>query len=447
MATKNLDYWYDGQIRRYLIQLIRVFSHFQVKENTSSGESFNRVPVKYGDSSRMVSAILRNNSENIVNSAPQIALTIQNIQPAPDRIQDPYWVDKIQVAEREWDEAEGVYTSEQGSLYTVERYMPVPYNLTIQVDIWTTNTTQKLEILEQFFILFNPSLQLQVNDNPLDWANVFEVKMEAITWTNRGIPSGPDEQLDVATLNFEVPIWISPPAKVKRQEIIQRIVANLHNIDTIADLGYDPAYFDFLGDLLPDSSVIVTPNNYRIALSPTAAVLLSDTGTSQPWSDLLLMQGELTDSSRLEVNISSDPLATDEVVIGSVAAHPTLEETLVFTLDTDTLPGNTLTSVDKIIDPRATSPGAGLPAAVTGQRYLLTEPTSADTIGWGFVSEADDIIEYDGTSWAVSFDSSEVTTNQWVVNDTTSEQYVWTGTQWQSSWQGTYNAGFWKLIL
>ena len=31
MAGKNLDYWYDEQIKRYLIQLIRVFSNFKVK--------------------------------------------------------------------------------------------------------------------------------------------------------------------------------------------------------------------------------------------------------------------------------------------------------------------------------------------------------------------------------------------------------------------------------
>ena len=33
MAKKNLDYWYDGQVKRYLQQLIRIFSNFQVAEN------------------------------------------------------------------------------------------------------------------------------------------------------------------------------------------------------------------------------------------------------------------------------------------------------------------------------------------------------------------------------------------------------------------------------
>ena len=62
-----------------------------------------------------------------------------------------------------------------GNLYSTDRYMPVPYNLTMQVDIWSGNTDQKLQLLEQILILFNPSIQLQQNTNPLDWTSVFEV--------------------------------------------------------------------------------------------------------------------------------------------------------------------------------------------------------------------------------------------------------------------------------
>ncbi len=85
MAGKNLDYWYDEQIKRYLIQLVRVFSNFKVREYTKNGVSYNRVPCRYGDMSRMVASILRNNSENSRNSAPMITVSIQSIQPARDR--------------------------------------------------------------------------------------------------------------------------------------------------------------------------------------------------------------------------------------------------------------------------------------------------------------------------------------------------------------------------
>ncbi len=39
--SDNLDWWYDKQIRRYLIQLIRIFSHFNVREYTEKGVNYN----------------------------------------------------------------------------------------------------------------------------------------------------------------------------------------------------------------------------------------------------------------------------------------------------------------------------------------------------------------------------------------------------------------------
>ena len=132
MAGKNLDYWYDEQIKRYLIQLVRIFSNFKVRENTENGFNYNRVPCRYGDMSRMVAHILRNNSENAINSAPMITVSINSIAIARERAQDPYLVDTQQVAEREWDKENNVYTSEQGNLYTCLLYTsPSPRDATL----------------------------------------------------------------------------------------------------------------------------------------------------------------------------------------------------------------------------------------------------------------------------------------------------------------------------
>ena len=353
-AGKNMDYWYDAQIKRYLVQLIRIFSNFQVKENTRDGEHYNRVPAKYGDASRMVASILRNNSENVIASAPQISVYITNVALSRERAQDPFLQDTQQVAEREWDQVDGSYTSEQGNLYTVKRYMPVPYNLTVSVDIWTTNTDTKLQILEQFFVLFNPSIQLQSNDNPLDWTNVFEITMQDITWSNRSIPAGVDEQLDIATINFEVPIWISPPAKVARQTIIQQIINDINTVKSVEDLGFDSSYYDFFSTIESDGNtvLIVTPGDLKLQVSNGTVSLIDQSLQPFAWQDLIQMQGELRDSSKVQLNLSDDAEALDQLVTGTVTALPEVPNSLVFNLDPETLPSNTLSAVNKIIDPR-----------------------------------------------------------------------------------------------
>lgn len=446
---KNLDYWYDAQIKRYLQQIIRIFSHFTVAENTSNGINYNRVPCRYADASRMVASILRNNSENAINAAPFIACSIASLQVARDRTQDPSFVDTTQVAEREFNTDTGRYEPTQGNLYTVQRYMPVPYNLTVQVDVWTTNTDTKLQIMEQLLILFNPTIQLQSNSNPLDWTNVFEVELTDIVWSSRSIPQGTDESIDIATLSFAVPIWISPPAKVKRQKIIQTIIADIHNISDIADLGFSTSFADFFSTVPDDAEVIVTPGDYKLQIDGTNAVLLDSTYQGKLWADLIEMQGQLSSTSLLKLNITNDSDNDLDAIIGSVSVNTSDSTKLIFTVDADTLPSNTLSAVDKIIDPRGTYPGdSTLIAAVTGQRYLITESISKEGYpNWNVTADENDIIQYDGTKWAVVFDASAETDVDYITNTYTTKQYKWFNDAWISSHEGVYNPGFWRLLL
>tara|TARA_Y100000768_G_scaffold158864_1_gene118662 strand:+ start:48523 stop:49875 length:1353 start_codon:yes stop_codon:yes gene_type:complete len=450
MAGKNLDYWYDEQIKRYLIQIIRIFSNFKVREYTDKGVNYNRVPARYGDSSRMVASILRNNSENIINSSPFIAVTIQSIQPARDRTHEPFLVDTQQVAEREFNKETGAYSTEQGNLYTTQRYMPVPYNMTINVDIWTTNTDTKLQILEQIFVLFNPSIQLQSNSNPLDWTSVFEVELADINWSSRAVPAGVDETLDISTMSFTSPIWISPPAKVKRQAIIQRIINDIHSTPDIGELGYSEDYADFFGPTAELAEVVVTPNDLYLQITGSTAKLVNASNVGQKWSDIIEMMGELRTTSKLKLNISADTDNELNMLVGSVTKNPVDDTALIFNLDTDTLPVDTLSDVDKIIDPTSNYPGDGtLAAASTGQRYLITE--DIDDLGfpnWGIDAQENDIISYDGSKWSVVFDASANSDSTHFLHNTfTSKQFKWTGVGWISSYEGEYRPGYWRLVL
>jgi hypothetical protein len=450
MAGKNLDYWYDEQIKRYLIQIIRIFSNFQTREYTKNGVKYNRVPARYGDANRMVAAIMRNNSENIINSAPFISVTIQSLQPARDRTHEPFLVDTTQVAEREFNKETQSYLNDQGNLFTTQRYMPVPYNMTIQMDLWSNNTDTKLQVLEQIFVLFNPSIQLQSNTNPLDWTSVFEVELTDIAWSNRSVPVGTDDSIDISTLTFSVPIWISPPAKVKKQSIIQRIIANIHSVSSISDLGYDEDYADFFGDIQDTAEVVVTPGMYSVRVSGGSAILLNEQGIEVKWNDITEMQGDIRTTSLLKLNTSNDTNNFLGEVIGTISVDTTNPNNLIFNLDTDTLPTDTINDVDKIIDPRENFPGDGtLEAASNGQRYLITEELSSTGYpNWNIDAQPNDIIEFNGSKWVVSFDaSSQIGNTHYMHNAFTSKQYQWTGTQWISSYEGEYKPGYWRLVL
>ena len=101
-----MDYFYDGQVRRYLTQFIQIMSNFAYKD--AKGQLV-RVPVRYGDMTRQVSQILKKNSENTIPSAPFIACYIKDMQYDLTRLQDPTFISKVQIRERAFDEDNNEY--------------------------------------------------------------------------------------------------------------------------------------------------------------------------------------------------------------------------------------------------------------------------------------------------------------------------------------------------
>jgi hypothetical protein len=144
----------------------------------------HRVPIIYGDGSRQAQTIIDKNSASNMPSAPQIVYYISGLEYDQTRTQDPTYIENLTVRQRTFNQETGEYETTQGNAFTVERMMPVPYTLRMTVEIWTSNYLQKLEIIEQLAVLFNPSLEIQSNDNYLDWTSLSVVYQDAMSGTN-----------------------------------------------------------------------------------------------------------------------------------------------------------------------------------------------------------------------------------------------------------------------
>lgn len=459
------QFFYDEQIRRFLLQFTRIFSNFEVEYGREEDGSYAlyRVPVRYGDASRQAQTVLQNNSSNSMPATPLMTFYVTGLNYARDRVQEPYFVEKRNVRQRVWDEDTQTYDTTQANAFTVERLMPVPYNLEVQLDIWTSNTNQKLQLLEQILTLFNPSLEIQSTDNFLDWTSLSVVNLERTNWSSRTIPMGTEDPIDIASIGFSMPIWISPPAKVKKLGVVQKIIASIYD----AQGDYNEAILN--NDLLLGTRQKMTPYNYQVLLIGNQLQCLESSAvgedvdsitppSSQPsnllWHTVVDLYGELR-SGISQVRLVN-PYDESEIV-GTVAYHPSDDRFLLFTVDEDTIPTNTLSPVNAIVDPLRKGPGAGLSNASAGQRYLFIEGTGTNddgnaeawrgTDGSPLVAFANDIVEYDGTRWNVVFDSSNLSDVQYVTNLTTGIQYRWADNQWLKSYEGLYPGGEWSLVL
>ena len=466
-----MDHFYDGQIRRYLTQFINILSNFSYKDGKGK---LVRVPVRYGDMTRQVSQIVKQNSENTIPSAPFISCYIKDLQFDRPRLQDPTFVSKIHVRERAWDEAGQEYLNVQGSNYTVERIMPSPWLITFSADIWATNTDMKLQIWEQLAVLFNPSFEIQTTDNYLDWTSLSTVTLENQSWSSRTIPQGVNEDIDVLSMTFSAPIWITPPAKVKKLGIITKIISNIFASSaqgTISSVYDKEGAADIFNDISPDTTVVVTPGNYDLLVINNTARIINSNGTgedidltnsknSPPWTKILDLYPGKFRAGLSQLRFGQQD---SNEVVAYISLDPSDEFTMLLNIDTDTIPSNTSISgrgtVDAIINPETFDPRN----RTVNTRYLILENINPSdqhgTAGYDgpdawknddgsdFQANANDIIEWNGTAWEIVFDSATQTSVVYITNSYTGIQYKWEDGTWSKSFEGIYDARLWRLIL
>jgi hypothetical protein len=503
-----MEYFYDGQVRKYLVQIMRLFSNFSYKP--AKGEPV-QVPVMYGDSTRQAASILRDNSENKVLSAPRIAVYITGLEMDRDRTSDSSFVSKKHVRERAYDAEGKEYLNFQGKNYTIERLMPTPYKLTINVDIWSTSTNQKLQLLEQILMLFNPSLEIQTTDNYLDWTSLSVVNLDNVNFSNRTIPTGTETEIDIAQLTFSTPIYISPPAKVKRLGVITKIITSVFDGEGYVDFEQQLAGTNlfsiggttppFVQENNPDSAQVVdkgafpntgtgeleissqitrihkpiikNPIQYRILIMNSKAKILENGLVSgRSWTSYLKeLPGEYQSGLSLIYLRKPD---IEGFIGGRITVNPLDETELIINFDRDTLPANDVvpgparnanqfSSIDYIIDPLRFDPNQD---KAVGVRMLLLGAIGDNSNGDGadawkntggsdFVAGANDIVEWDGTNWHIVFDASqnliieseEVVETLYTTNLTTGIQYYWNGELWLLSVEGEYAKGDWSIEL
>ena len=461
-------HFYEGQVRKFLTQFIRILSNFSVETGKAKDGQINlrAVPVVYGDPTRQVANIIRNNSENALNYAPKIACYVRELNYDRERMQNPYHVEKQHLRERDLD-SDGNYTNQLGAGYTVEKVMPSPFRLEVTADIFSSNTDQKLQILEQILYLFNPDFEIQKTDNYIDWTSLSYVELTGITFSSRTIPVGADSEIEVASMTFSMPIWLSPPVKVKKLGVVQKIIMSIYNDDG----GIAKGLID--GELASRS--FITPNNFGLLVTGNQLRLLGTTGTNVKsggdgfhtdardpgladpfetfgpalnWKIVLDQYGKVINGTS-QIRLDQP---NGNQIIGTIATT-TLDDTiLLYTIDDDTIPSNTLTAVKKIINPATFDPGT--PA--NGDRYLVINDVGDSTASfrsstWGtLVAKVGDIIEYNSSTgkWNIAFDASDPdSTQHYVTNLNTGIQYKFNGTEWVKSYEGVYKQGTWSIVL
>lgn len=203
---------YDAQIEKYIGQFMRVFSGFQTQDGVMRDGSYNlkRVPVVYGNMSRVVANVLQKRSKFQANRVPMMAVNLSSIDIDTERKTSHHHIDAL--------------TNSTNTAAT-HRVNGPAFNLKMEVAVYASSSTELFSILEQILLIFNPRITIQVDNQILNSDYITEIVLESIQ-NEIQYPMGPQQQVVMQTLNFNVPIRLRYPYD-PNGPYIQEIVANI----------------------------------------------------------------------------------------------------------------------------------------------------------------------------------------------------------------------------
>lgn len=224
-------YYYNAQITRYINQFMAIFQGLQVQVGKWNDRDEQLIPVDihYAHPDRVVASLIANNTQNQPLRLPTMSAYVSGLTIAMNRARG------VGVERR------NTYTPVGGlipdDMKVIHQRMPVPFDLSIDLNIYASNTNQHLQILEQILPLFDPSLNLQTSDAPFDWTRLTQVELKDIS-LDTNFPIGTDRRIIQSKITFDMPIEIDIPAEVRR-DFVEKIFMRVGTVSTIAETNYE----------------------------------------------------------------------------------------------------------------------------------------------------------------------------------------------------------------
>jgi hypothetical protein len=212
-----------------------IFAGLQVKigkNDFNSASNLVYVPIHHGSMDRVVASIMSENTTNKPIRVPAMAVTLASIEMAPEKRKGIGTHTRYPTMPRG-----GSFPDD---LKIVELGMAIPYTAVFELAIIVSNTQQHLQIMEQILMLFDPTLQIQLSDDPHDWRKISLVELTKIN-LDEHIPAGTDARLITSSLIFQTTCYLSPPAVIKTNFIksIRLRLDAIKNSDNLYDVVND----------------------------------------------------------------------------------------------------------------------------------------------------------------------------------------------------------------
>ena len=212
-------FYYDEQIKGYLLQFNAIFQdmHVSVGKNDLNEHRLIPVPIVIGSMDRVAAAAATGHTQNKHIRLPMMSSNIAMYELARDRFKG--------VAMESRDVFVPIGGTIEDDALVVKQRQAIPYRLTVDLMVYTSNKDQQFQVMEQIMMLFDPSLQIQTSDAHLDPTRITTVELTNVS-PEDNFPPGTESRNSMVTFTFTVDAYISIPGVIKR-EVVKRIIARV----------------------------------------------------------------------------------------------------------------------------------------------------------------------------------------------------------------------------
>ena len=241
-------YFYHEILRKTVIGFGTLFNDINIRHRDASGTSFSnlKVPLAYGPIQKFLARIQQQPDLNreVALTLPRLSFEMTGLQYDPSR--------KNGVTQT-------FLATQNGNAKKV--YMPVPYNVTFELNIISKLNDDSLQIIEQILPYFQPSLNITINlISAIGEKKDVPVVMESITQNDQYEGGFDSRRLIIHTLRFTAKTYLFGPVAESTDGLIKKVDVDYYtntNIKTAKRVQRYTATPKALQDYNDDNATVV----------------------------------------------------------------------------------------------------------------------------------------------------------------------------------------------
>ena len=215
------QHFYHKQIRNTVIAFGTIFNNINIKRLDSSGNPLQniKVPLSYSPKEKFIARLeqqssLTGSDSSVAITLPRMAFEITGYSYDASR--------KLNKNQRV-----GVVTSNADTTKLNAQYSPVPYDVNFELGIYTSNSDDGLQIIEQILPYFQPDYTVtMIESSTMDTKRDIPFVLESVSYDDSYAGDLTTTRRIEYTLTFTAKIYLYGP--VSTSAIIKKVSADLY---------------------------------------------------------------------------------------------------------------------------------------------------------------------------------------------------------------------------